>query len=89
MVRALRFGHDSLRALIELQRRMAAEIGKPKREYEPAKVDAALAEDLPALHRRITNILATLHDRNERQAAVDELCGRASWPSTRPSPTRK
>lgn len=74
MVRALRFGHDSLRALIELQRRMAAEIGKPKREYEPAKVDAALAEEISQRFTgEITNILATLHDRNERQAAVDEL----------------
>ncbi len=34
MAAALEFGHQSLQPLVELQRKMAAEIGKPKREIE-------------------------------------------------------
>ena len=74
MIRALNFGHDSIKHLVELQRRMAGEIGKPKRGYEPAKVDAAL---VGAVEQRITGeiaqIIANVHERSERQAAVDEL----------------
>jgi polyribonucleotide nucleotidyltransferase len=34
MAAALEFGHQALQPLVELQRKMAAEIGKPKREIE-------------------------------------------------------
>ena len=42
MIDALEFGHQSIQPIIDLQERMAAEIGKPKREYPPFGLDEGL-----------------------------------------------
>jgi len=74
MVRALSYGHEHLKQLVALQRRMAEEIGKPNREYEPAKVEQTLASAVAErVSGEIANIVANVHDRNERQAAMEEL----------------
>lgn len=74
MVRALSFGHEHLKTLVAIQRQMAAEIGKPKRAYEPAKVDAALVSQVQErVAGEVARIVASLHDRAERNAALDEL----------------
>ncbi len=48
MVKALLFGHQSLQPLIEAQEKMAAEIGKTKREVELGGVDPNLIEQVRA-----------------------------------------
>ncbi len=74
MVRALSFGHEHLKTLVAIQRQMAAEIGKPKRAYEPAKVDAALVSQVQErVAGEVARIVANLQDRAERNAALDEL----------------
>ena len=44
MVSALEFGHKSIQPLIDLQLKMQAEIGKPKRAFVPALPDPGLQE---------------------------------------------
>jgi polyribonucleotide nucleotidyltransferase len=46
MVAALEFGHKSIQPLIDLQLKMQAEIGKPKREVTPALPDQTLQEKI-------------------------------------------
>ena len=46
MVEALNFGHQSLLPMIEVQERMAAELGKPKREVELFPVEPALVDQI-------------------------------------------
>ena len=46
IVDALMFGHQALQPMIDLQERMAAEVGKPKREVELFPVQPELAEQV-------------------------------------------
>jgi polyribonucleotide nucleotidyltransferase len=74
MVRALRFGHDAMGDLIAVQEQMRAQLGKPKREYEPAMVDEALAAEVEQkISGDITRILETYTMRTERNEALEEL----------------
>jgi len=74
MVRALRFGHESMQNLIHVQKEMQQQIGKAKRGYTPAKVDAALAEAVAGrVSGDIANIVGTHTERDARNAALDEL----------------
>src|SRR5512146_72399 len=59
MVAALMFGHKSLLAMIEVQDRMAAEVGKPKREVPLFPIDPALLEPV---HRRAAPVLNNILD---------------------------
>jgi polyribonucleotide nucleotidyltransferase len=74
MLAALEFGHQSLLPLIDLQEQMAAEIGKPKRAYEPHGGDQVLNE---TVSQRISVRLNELFDRPyvkaEHYASVDQL----------------
>jgi len=74
MVKALRFGHDAIQDVIRAQNEMRAQIGKPPRESVPAGGDAALANEVETkISADIANIVATHIDRDDRNAAVDEL----------------
>ncbi len=74
MVKALEFGHQSIQPIITLQKNMAAEIGKPKREYQHFAVDQTLAE---TVRQRVTGpltaLLAQPYDKSERLDAIDAL----------------
>ena len=74
MVRALRFGHEAMGDLIAVQEQMRAQLGKPKREYEPAVVDETLAAEVEQkISGDITRILETYTMRTERNEALEEL----------------
>jgi len=74
MVRALHFGHDAMQSLIAAQNQMREQLGKPKRAYEPSLVDEALANEVAnKVSADIAQIVATQIDRDDRNAAVDEL----------------
>ncbi len=74
MVAALEFGHNAIKPLIETQERMAAELGKPKREYQPFGVDPSLQEAVSARAREALNeILERPYVKAETYGAVDEL----------------
>ena len=74
MTEALEFGHRSLQPLIETQLKMAAEIGKPKREPTIAPADAALQQ---MVQERVSEPMKSLLDKplskNEFYSGMDSL----------------
>ena len=74
MVQALAFGHKSLQPLVELQERMAAELGKPKREVQLFPVEPELLEQVAQrAQSELDNILSSALIKTEHNAAIDEL----------------
>ncbi|NPA93658.1 MAG: polyribonucleotide nucleotidyltransferase, partial [Chloroflexi bacterium] len=66
MVEALAFGHQALQPMIDIQEKMAAEVGKPKREYTPFVVDEDLKAQVAEMAtERIRNLLETPHTKAE------------------------
>lgn len=74
MVEALVFGHKAMQPLINLQERMAAEIGKPKAEVQLFPLQNELVEQVS---QQATAELERIHDqytkRAENYKAIDEL----------------
>lgn len=74
LVEALQFGHKAIQPLIDLQGRMAAEIGKPKREYTPFTLDENLKKSVfDRVAAPLNEILDNPHIKAERSAAINEL----------------
>ncbi len=74
MVEALLFGHESMQPIIALQEKMAAEIGKPKREVPLFPIDPELVK---IMQEKAAGELDKIHDKYtgkaENYAAIDEL----------------
>jgi polyribonucleotide nucleotidyltransferase len=74
MVQALEFGHKAIQPLIDLQERMAAEIGKPKRAYTPYLEDETIKT---GVYERVAGSLIEILNRPyvkaEMYSAVDAL----------------
>lgn len=72
MLEALRLGHEALQAFIEVQHRMRAAVGKPKREVivylPPAEVVAAVTT---LARSRVQAIVTAAMLKEERAAALD------------------
>jgi polyribonucleotide nucleotidyltransferase len=74
MVAALEFGHRAIQPVIDLQERMAAEVGKPKRGYTPFAIDETLKSAvLEKVQSRLQEILAAPYDKSERNLALSEV----------------
>ncbi len=74
MLKALEFGHKAIQPLIELQEKMAAEIGKPKRSYTPFAVAEALMTSVyEKAQAGLDDILTQPYDKSERNEAMDAL----------------
>ncbi len=74
MVAALEFGHQAMQPIIDLIEQMRAEVGKPKRDYEPHAVAEELkARVLEAARDRILAVLDAGYAKAEQNAALDEL----------------
>lgn len=74
MVKALTFGHQSLQPLIDVQEKMAAEIGKAKREVEIKTLDETLVEQVR--QRAAAELEAQLeapHMKADLYNGIDEL----------------
>lgn len=74
MVEALEYGHKAMQPLIDVQERMAAEVGKPKREYVAEVADTSLASRVierasPALN----SIFDQPYEKASHYGALDEL----------------
>jgi len=74
MVEALLFGHQSMQPIIALQEKMAAEIGKPKREVQLFPLEADLVK---AMKEKASAELERIHDeytaKADNYAAIDAL----------------
>ncbi len=74
MVEALAFGHQALQPMIDIQEKMAAEVGKPKREYTPFTVDEDLKAQVADMAiERIRGLLETPHTKAELNDGLDAL----------------
>ncbi len=74
MLKALEFGHQSLLPLIDLQEKMAAEIGKTKRVIEVKARDEVLFQRVAErITAPLTATLDAPHTKAELYDAVDEL----------------
>ncbi len=74
MVEALTLGHQSILPLIEAQEKMAAEVGKPKREVELFPIDAALVAELePRLTPELNRVMDTNRGKVELNQAIEDL----------------
>ena len=71
---ALEFGHQSLQKVIDLQEQMAAEIGKPKRDYPHYAADEALKDRVyERVAGRLNEIMDQPYLKSERYGAIDDL----------------
>ena len=74
IVEAMQFGHEAIRVLVTMQEQMAAQIGKPKREYTPFSQDEELAATI--LHRieaPLNEILSQPYIKAQQNQATDSL----------------
>jgi len=74
MIDALEFGHKAIQPIVELQEQMAAQIGKPKRTYEPYKIDEELWNVVIRKSEEPLNAMLDLpHEKTARDTALNEL----------------
>jgi polyribonucleotide nucleotidyltransferase len=74
MLSALEFGHNALQPLIDAQMKMAAEIGKPKRSYEPYKIEESLQTSVESkVKAKIEDIFEKQYLKAEHNSALEEL----------------
>ncbi|MCL4561650.1 MAG: polyribonucleotide nucleotidyltransferase [Chloroflexi bacterium] len=74
MLAALELGHRAIQPLVEMQEKMAAEIGKPKREVPTFGLDPSLAESMDQrAGQAIESILDAPHTKSELNEAIDAL----------------
>jgi len=74
IVEALEFGHKAIQPLIDLQTRMADEIGKPKRSYKSFSVDEEISQkvfDFSA--SRLHDIFDQIYEKSRQLQSLDEL----------------
>ncbi len=74
MVKALAFGQEALQPSVEAQRKMAAEVGKAKREVELIGLEEALKSKMKArAEAALNDLLDAPHTKAELYQAVDDL----------------
>ena len=72
MLRAIEAGHQAMRPLIELQKQMQAELGKPKREYKVFDISDATRQRVQnQLSGRLEQVFTTSESKEERNEAID------------------
>ncbi len=73
MLDALMFGHEAIIELCEFQKKIIAEIGKPKRDIQLYEVDEATQKDIYGrIYDRMIKAIS-IFDKLERQNAIDAL----------------
>jgi polyribonucleotide nucleotidyltransferase len=74
MVKAIESAHDTMQALIELQNKMRAEVGKEKADYPPFGLQEGVTEAVEGkLGGRLAEILAQPRQQTELYDAIDAL----------------
>ncbi len=74
MVKALAFGHQAIQSIVALQEKMAAEIGKTKKDVNIAEKDTTLLKKVSArVSSGLVDALEKPHSKSELYDAVDEL----------------
>ena len=75
MVEALTFGHESLKPLIDMQDKMATEVGKPKRDdYESFSIDDKLQQEIvDKVQEKVVSVIRDNDEKSVRDQALDAL----------------
>jgi polyribonucleotide nucleotidyltransferase len=74
MIDALEYGHQAIQPMIDLQERIAAEIGKPKSSYEPYRVEESLENAVAARATQpFIDILNQPYEKESRDDAINAL----------------
>jgi len=74
MLRALELAKNVVQPLIDVQKRMAAEIGKPKSEYIAKETSETLAAEVAEKTRdAVRRVITEMTDRQGRNEALEEL----------------
>ncbi|HEX6303622.1 MAG TPA: polyribonucleotide nucleotidyltransferase [Anaerolineales bacterium] len=74
LVEAMEFGFQAIQPIIDLQERMAAELGKPKRDYPSFGVDEGLISRVTErVSDQIEVVLDRPYEKGEYYGALDEL----------------
>jgi polyribonucleotide nucleotidyltransferase len=73
MLEAIFFGHQAMQPLIAIQEQLQAEMGKPKRLFQPPAEDDALASQLSDLASERIGQALTITDKIARYSALREL----------------
>src|SRR3954467_8934029 len=71
IVDALMFAHQSAQPLIDLQEKLRAAVGKPKREFVPPAKDPAIVEKVAGLANQKIEAAMAIRDKHQRYAALD------------------
>jgi polyribonucleotide nucleotidyltransferase len=75
IVDALMFAHKEAQPLLDLQEKLRAAIGKPKREFIPPAKDPAIVERVGALATEKIQAAMTIREKQERYAALEAVGG--------------
>jgi polyribonucleotide nucleotidyltransferase len=74
MVSAISFGHEAIKPLVEIQEKMAAELGKPKRDVKIFSLEQELVKKVSDLATSdIINALDTPHKKAELDDAIKAI----------------
>ncbi|TAK26208.1 MAG: polyribonucleotide nucleotidyltransferase [Chloroflexota bacterium] len=73
VIEAISFGHRAVKELIALQRRMRAEIGKPKFTYPSFRPDEALVREIHDLVGTSINAVLDTQEKHARAKAASEI----------------
>jgi polyribonucleotide nucleotidyltransferase len=71
LVDALMFAHQAAQPLIDLQEKLRAAVGKPKREFVPPTKDPVIVERVAALAGQKIQAAMAIREKHERYAALD------------------
>ena len=69
---AMEFGHEAAQGVIDLQKRLADEIGREKMTFEAPETDPDLEEDVRELAAGPIRDAFTIEDKLEREDAIDD-----------------
>jgi polyribonucleotide nucleotidyltransferase len=73
MIDALMFGHESAQPMLDLQDKLRAAVGKPKKEFHPPEPDADIASKVEEVAKDRLSEVAFIPEKLNRYAAVREL----------------
>ena len=71
LIDALMFAHKAAQPLIDLQEKLRAAVGKPKREFIPPAKDPAIVERVGAAANARIEAAMAIRDKQQRYAALD------------------
>jgi polyribonucleotide nucleotidyltransferase len=71
IVDALMFAHQSAQPLIDLQEKLRAAVGKPKREFVPPAKDPAIVSRVAEIANQKIEAAMAIRDKHERYGALD------------------